>query len=59
MKNTLNPFKDPLWNENQLRLAEVNGYEEIEKQAELFDPRLTKSVIRMFREGAKFEEESH
>ncbi len=58
MRNTLNPFKDPLWNEDQLRLAEVEGYEEIEKETEVFDPRLTRSVVRMFREGAKFEEES-
>jgi hypothetical protein len=57
MNRHLNPFHKPLFNEEQLLLADES--EHLKKELELFDVyRKSKSVIRMMREGSKFTKES-
>lgn len=53
----MNPFLKPLWNHEQLLLADESEF--LPKQVEMFDVyRKSKSVIRMMREGAKFTREA-
>jgi hypothetical protein len=55
MKNALNPFVEPLFNEDQLRLAEHPG---LMKTTEVLDPRIPKTILAEFREGTTFYPES-
>lgn len=57
MKKALNPFIDVNMNRDQFRYSEHEQLDE-HKFVEVPDPRLPRSVLRMFREGTDFKPES-